>query len=103
MTNKLSNQPIVAINTSQIDFEILCISAFRYALGRSTFFIYVISNFIWDYRDKFRKSILELFINEIEERKRIGLDSLGMSVDIECWLSLQEGLKEYIESKELEQ
>lgn len=97
-----SNSPMVTINTSQSDFDILCISAFRYALGRSSYVPSVIADIIWNNKEQIREATLGLFIREIEERKRLGLDSLGMSIDIELWLDLQERLMEYIVSKECE-
>ena len=97
LTHESSDSPIVTINTSQINFDILCISAFRYALGRSTYVPSVVADVIWENKDKLRKSTLELFVYEIEERKIISFASLGMSGDIECWLALQKELKEYLE------
>lgn len=92
----------VELALTRTDFEILLISAFRYSLGRSSYVPSVIIDIIENNTKQVRESTLKLFINEIEERKRIGLNSLGMSVDIESWLGLQEKLKEYIESKECE-
>lgn len=92
----------VELALTRTDFEILLISAFRYSLGRSSYVPSVIIDIIENNTKQVRESTLKLFINEIEERKRIGLNSLGMSVDIESWLGLQEKLKECIESKECE-
>ena len=92
----------IELTLSRTDFEILSISAFRYSLGRSSYVPSVIIDIIWNNKEQVRESTLKLFINEIEERKRIGLNSLGMNVDIESWLGLQEKLKEYLESKECE-
>lgn len=86
----------VQITLTKADFEILLISAFRYALGRSSYVPSAIADIILDNKEQIRRPTLRLFVREIEERKRIGLDSLGMSVDIDCWLSLQERLREYI-------
>lgn len=97
-----SNQPIVAINASQNDFEILLISAFRYSLGRSSYVPSVIIDIIENNKEQIRESTLGLFIREIELRKQLGPDSLGMSIENELWLDLQERLLEYIDNKECE-
>lgn len=89
----------IELTLSRTDFEILLMSAFRYALGRSSYVPSVIIDIIENNKEQVRESTLKLFVDEIEERKRIGLDSLGMSVDIESWLGLQERLKKYVASK----
>lgn len=93
----------IELTLSRTDFEILLISAFRYSLGRSSYVPSVIIDIIENNKEQIRETTLGLFIREIEERKRLGPDSLGMSVENELWLDLQERLMEYIDSKELEQ
>lgn len=93
----------IELTLSRTDFEILLISAFRHSLGRSSYVPSVIIDIIENNKEQIRETTLGLFIREIEERKRLGPDSLGMSVENELWLDLQERLMEYIDSKELEQ
>lgn len=88
----------IELTLTRTDFEILLISAFRYSLGRSSYVPSVLINIIENNKEQIREATLGLFIREIEERKRLGLDSLGMSIDIELWLDLQERLMEYIEN-----
>ena len=97
-----SNSPMVTINTSQSNFDILCISAFRYSLGRSSYVPSVIIDIIENNKEQIREATLGLFIREIELRKQLGPDSLGMGVENELWLDLQERLMEYIASKRCE-
>ena len=93
----------VQITLTKANFEILLISAFRYALGRSSYVPSVIIDIIENNKEQIREATLGLFIREIEIRKQLGPDSLGMSVENELWLDLQERLMEYIASKGCEQ
>lgn len=88
----------VELTLTRADFEILLISAFRYSLGRSSYVPSVIIDIIENNKEQIRESTLGLFIREIELRKQLGPDSLGMSIENELWLDLQERLMEYIEN-----
>lgn len=92
----------IELTLSRTDFEILLISAFRYSLGRSSYVPSVIIDIIENNKEQIREATLGLFIREIELRKQLGPDSLGMSVENELWLDLQERLMEYVVSKECE-
>ena len=92
----------IELTLTKIDFEILLISAFRYSLGRSSCVPSVIADIIWNNKEQIRESTLKLFIDEIEERKRVGVNRLGVTLDVEYWLNLQERLMEYVASKECE-
>lgn len=92
----------VQITLTKTDFEILLISAFRYSLGRSSYVPSVIIDIIENNKEQIRETTLGLFIREIEFKKQLGPDSLGMSVENELWLDLQERLMEYIASKRCE-
>lgn len=93
----------IELTLSRTDFEILLISAFRYSLGRSSYVPSVIIDIIENNKEQIRETTLGLFIREIELRKQLGPDSLGMSVENELWLDLRERLMEYVDSKEREQ
>ena len=68
------------------DMELVYIAAFRYALGRMTYIVGVVSEQLK--KANLSKETKELIIREIGEREH----SLGMNIDKDCWLNLKRKL-----------
>ena len=79
------------------DLDLVFVASFRYALGRRTYIVYSIANFIKTNIALVPKNIIELMIREIteaEEKHNEGLyKALGDDCDVETWLRLREFLK----------
>ena len=75
------------------DLDLVFVAAFRYALGRRSYMVFTIADFIKTNIALVPKNIIELMIREIteaEENHNNGLyKALGDDCDVETWLSLR--------------
>ena len=74
---------------NKLDKQILYISAFRHALGRSTYIVEVIVRILKENSDELTEKSKDLIIKEIAECK-----NLGMDCDAKAWRSLSEYLSD---------
>ena len=72
------------------DFDLVVIAAFRYALGRRTYIVPAITNFIKANNKHTPKQVKEIIISEINDAKyhKYGI-SLGDDIDAKEWLNLE--------------
>lgn len=92
---KIEDKPELKLN--RMDFRLLILSAFRYALGRMTYIVPVVANVIGESKDRLDSQAIDLIIKEIEEAEK--RDGLGMECDIEVWLRLKKELEDFRSSK----
>lgn len=92
---KIEDKPELELN--RMDFRLLILSAFRYALGRMTYIVPVVANVIRDSKDRLDSQAIDLIIQEIEEAEK--RNGLGMECDIEVWLRLKKELEDFRSSK----
>lgn len=85
------------LKLSRVDFRLLILSAFRYALGRMTYIVPVVANVIRESKDELDNQATDMIIQEIEEAEK--RDGLGMECDIEVWLRLKKELEDFRSSK----
>ena len=88
---KIEDKPELKLN--RMDFRLLILSAFRYALGRMTYIVPVVANVIRESKDKLDNQAIDLMIQEIEDAEK--RDGLGMECDIEVWLKLKKELEDF--------
>lgn len=92
---KIEDKPELKLN--RMDFRLLILSAFRYALGRMTYIVPVVANVIGESKDRLDSQAIDLIIKEIEEAEK--RDGLGMECDIEVWLKLKKELEDFRSSR----
>lgn len=92
---KIEDKPELKLN--RMDFRLLILSAFRYALGRMTYIVPVVANVIRESKDKIDSQAIDLIIQEIEDAEK--RDGLGMACDIDVWLRLKKELEDFRSSK----
>lgn len=92
---KIEDKP--ELKLSRVDFRLLILSAFRYALGRMTYIVPVVANVIGESKDRLDSQAIDLIIQEIEEAEK--RNGLGMECDIEVWLRLKKELEDFRGSK----
>lgn len=92
---KIEDKPELKLN--RMDFRLLILSAFRYALGRMTYIVPVVANVIRESKDKLDSQAIDLIIQEIEDAEKRG--GLGMECDIDVWLRLKKELEDFRSSK----
>lgn len=92
---KIEDKPELKLN--RMDFRLLILSAFRYALGRMTYIVPVVANVIGVSKDRLDSQAIDLIIQEIEDAEK--RDGLGMECDIEVWLRLKKELEDFRSSK----
>lgn len=82
------------------DFDLVVIAAFRYALGRRTYIVPTVTNFIKANNKHISNQAKEIIISEITDAKyhKYGI-SLGDDIDAKEWLNLQTYLKEQVSQK----
>lgn len=73
------------------DFNLIVLCAFRYALGRMTYIVGVVANFIKFNIDKLDDRAIKIMISEISEAN--GRNGLGMECDKVSWLDLKRVLE----------
>lgn len=86
---KINNLDIPVNNPK--DFSDVCVCAFRYALGRKSYIVSTIADFLINNKEFLEKKDRELIIKEITEAEEVG--RLGMEMDKEDWLKVREELK----------
>ena len=78
------------------DLDLFFVAAFRYALGRRTYMVFTIADFIKTNIALVPKNIINLMIREITEAEQNHNDglykALGDDCDVKTWLSLREFL-----------
>ena len=83
------------------DLDLVFVAAFRYALGRRSYMVFTIADFIRTNISLVPQNIINLMIREIteaEENHNNGLyKALGDDCDVKTWLSLREFLIKYQE------
>lgn len=88
------------------DYSTIIFCAFRYALGRRTYIVSTVANFIRDNLQYIQTKDIKLMIKEIEEKnmthshRDMEYNELGDPCDINVWLGLQRRLKEEVSSRE---
>lgn len=92
---KIEDKPELKLN--RMDFRLLILSAFRYALGRMTYIVPVVANVIGESKDRLDSQAIDLIIKEIEEAEK--RDGLGMECDIDVWLRLKKELEDFRSSR----
>ena len=92
---KIEDKPELKLN--RMDFRLLILSAFRYALGRMTYIVPVVANVIRESKDKLDNQAIDLMIQEIEDAEK--RDGLGMECDIDVWLRLKKELEDFRSSR----
>lgn len=88
---EIEDKPELKLN--RMDFRLLILSAFRYALGRMTYIVPVVANVIRESKDKLDNQAIDLMIQEIEDAEK--RDGLGMECDIDVWLKLKKELEDF--------
>lgn len=75
------------------DLDLVFVAAFRYALGRRSYMVFTIADFIKTNISLVPKNIIDLMIREITEAEQNHNDglykALGDDCDVETWLSLR--------------
>lgn len=83
------------------DLDLVFVAAFRYALGRRTYMVFTIADFIKTNIALVPQNIINLMIQEITEAEQNHNDglykALGDDCDVKTWLSLREFLIRYQE------
>lgn len=83
------------------DLDLFFVATFRYALGRRTYMVFTIADFIKTNIALVPKNIINLMIREITEAEQNHNDglykALGDDCDVKTWLSLREFLIKYQE------
>ena len=92
---KIEDKPELKLN--RMDFRLLILSAFRYALGRMTYIVPVVANVIRESKDKLDIQAISLIIQEIEDAEK--RDGLGMECDSDVWLRLKKELEDFRSNK----
>lgn len=92
---KIEDKPELKLN--RMDFRLLILSAFRYALGRMTYIVPVVANVIRESKDKLDNQAIDLIIQEIEDAEK--RDGLGMECDIDVWIGLKKELEDFRSSR----
>lgn len=83
---------IKSMNTNE---TIILFSAFRYALGRSTYVVRTVADEIHRRWGELSDNDKRIFVTEILDReKEFGEKALGMKCDREDWMSIVERFKE---------
>ena len=88
---KIEDKPGLKLN--RMDFRLLILSAFRYALGRMTYIVPVVASVIGESKDRLDIQAIGLIIQEIEDAEK--RDGLGMECDIDVWLRLKKELEDF--------
>lgn len=88
---KIEDKP--ELKLSRVDFRLLILSAFRYALGRMTYIVPVVANVIGESKDELDNQTIDLIIQEIEDAEKE--NSLGMECDIDVWIGLKKKLEDF--------
>lgn len=88
------------MNINGEDFDLVVIAAFRYALGRRTYIVPAVCNFIKANNKHIPNQVKEIIISEITEAEyhKYGM-SLGDDIDAKEWLNLRTYLKEQVSQK----
>lgn len=78
------------MNIDGEDFDLVVIAAFRYALGRRTYIVPAVANFIKANSKHISNQTKEIIISEINDAKyhKYGI-SLGDEIDAKDWLNLE--------------
>ena len=79
------------------DFSLVMICAFRYALGRMTYVMSTVPEFIEKNIEKVLTKDIELMCREITEYEE--QNCLGMSCDKKNWIDFREFLEEELEER----
>lgn len=88
------------------DYSTIIFCAFRYALGRRTYIVSTVANFIRDNLQYMQTKDIKLMIKEIVEKNKthsrgdIEYNELGDPCDVKVWLGLQKRLKEEVALRE---
>ena len=88
------------------DYSTIIFCAFRYALGRRTYIVSTVANFIRDNIQYIQTRDIELMIKEIEEKNKTHshgdtfYHDLGDPCDVKVWLGLKKRLKEEVGRRE---
>ena len=75
------------------DFGTILNCALRYALGRRTYMVGIVSKYINDHIDKLDKKTIGVMITDIEQCAAKGGGALGHECDLQDWMWLLDALK----------
>ena len=84
-------QTQITINGNKDDLSVMLVCAVRYALGRRTYIVAWVCEFIRNNTDLLTERSKMAIIRDIEQQKDYGY---GDECDKECWLALLDYLKE---------
>ena len=82
------------------DFSLIVCSAFRYALGRRTYIVSVVCNYIKANIGMLEKKHLPLLVEEIEDAEKFNM--LGDPCDKREWLQLKDFINDYLKKNNTE-
>ena len=85
------------------DLDLIFVAAFRYALGRRSYMVLTVADFIKTNISLIPQNIINLMIQEITEAEQNHNDglykALGDDCDAKVWLNLRTYLKEQVSQK----
>ena len=89
---------ITAFECMADDFSLIAVSAFRYALGRRTYIVSVVCNYIKANVAMMERNHLKLIVTEIDDADEC--NSLGDACDRYEWMQLKEHINAYLKRTE---
>lgn len=78
----------------EIDWEAILFYAFRYALGRSTYAVWDVSDAILKHIPVIRETTLKVIASELRYADKI--NKLGMDIDKQIWLKVKKEIEDYL-------
>lgn len=84
------------ISVDPDDFSFICGCAVRYALGRKTYSVSIVTEFILTHMEQLDTRTKTTMIRDIEMQKAFSADAYGDECDKELWSNLLECLKKHL-------
>ena len=82
---------------NKVDLEILAFGAFRYGLGRKTYYVGDITQILKKYANLLEPRFMKLIVKEINEA--IKNNNAGMDIDVVEWVKVKECLLSHLREK----
>lgn len=86
----MMNKELAIALSKDENFQRICVSAIRYALGRRTYIVGITCDFMKKYVEQLSDNSIHTIIRDIEECQKI--NQLGDECDIYDWLELKQFL-----------
>lgn len=83
----------IKINPHALEFQDILISAFRYALGRQTYIVESVSNFLIKYKDFLTDNLKNIMIKDLKEALKNNKAG-DTNIDVPLWEKLLKELTE---------